>query len=93
MKYNISQIPVTKGNEFVGGLNDSFLFTKLMANPELKNEKVSALMQSAFPFVSADATIDEISKKITKECNAVLVKDLAGDTHIITKHDIIEALA
>ncbi|MES2838601.1 MAG: pyridoxal-phosphate dependent enzyme [Bacteroidota bacterium] len=92
-KYNISQIPVTKGNDFVGGLNDSFLFTKLMANPELKNEKVSSLMQAAFPFVSADATIDEISKNITKECNAVLVNDLAGEVHIITKQDIIEALA
>lgn len=92
-KYNISQIPVTKGNEFVGGLNDSFLFTKLMANPDLKNEKVSSLMQCAFPFVNADATIEEISKQITKECNAVLVNDLAGETHIITKQDIIEALA
>lgn len=88
-KYGISQIPVKKGNEFVGSLNDNYLFTKLCADSSIKNKTVAELMQSPFPMVDAQTPIDEISKLITKENNAVLMTDIAGDTHIITKHDLI----
>ena len=91
-KFNISQIPVTKNGAFIGSINDSQLFSKLIGKPELRNEKIEVLMQPAFPFVDANATIEEVSKKITRENTAVLVKDESGNPHIITKHDIIEAI-
>jgi len=50
-------------------------------------------MQPAFPMVDAQTPIDEISKLITKDNNAVLMKDLGGNAHIITKHDVIQAVA
>ena len=92
-KFGISQIPVTKGKDFVGSLNDSYLFSKLIESNEVKNNKVESLMQKAFPIVDSQATIDEISKLITKDNNAVLMRDLGGNTHIITKHDVIQAVA
>lgn len=92
-KYNISQIPVTKNNEFVGALNDSYLFAQMLSNDNLKNEKIEKVMQKPFPFVDMIAPLDEISKLITKENNAVLVKDRLGVTHIITKHDLIAAIS
>ena len=58
----------------------------------LINEPVEAIMQEPFPFVEAAAALEDVSKCITKECNAVLVKDEAGNDHIITRHDIIEAI-
>ena len=91
-KYNVSQIPVKKGVEFVGALNDSHVFSRLLEDNNLRESKVEALMQKPFPFVDIQASIEDISKLITKENNAVLVKDLAGNTHIITKHDVIEAI-
>lgn len=92
-KYGISQIPVTKNSEFIGSLNDSYLFARLMENSEAKNQTVEAMMQPAFPTVTAQTPIDEISKLITKENNAVLMHDLGGNTHIITKHDVIQAIS
>ncbi len=92
-KYGISQIPVTKGNDFVGSLNDSYLFSKLIESNDVKNKSVESLMQKSFPMVDAQTTIDEISKLITKDNNAVLMKDLGGNSHIITKHDVIQAVA
>lgn len=92
-KYNISQLPVKKGNEFVGALNDSHVFSQLIANDKLKQETVEKVMQKPFPFVNMNAPIDEVSKLITKENNAVLVKDRLGEIHIITKHDIIESIS
>ncbi|MCA0430784.1 MAG: pyridoxal-phosphate dependent enzyme [Bacteroidetes bacterium] len=92
-KYNISQIPVTKGLDYVGSLNDSFLFNKLITNNDIKNQTISSVMQPAFPVVGENATIEEVSKLITKDNNAVLMRDLGGNCHIITKHDVIQAVA
>jgi cystathionine beta-synthase len=92
-KFGISQIPVVnEQNEYIGSLNDSHLFSKLIEHPELKQEKVIQVIQPPFPFVHPDTTLDEISKLITKDVNAVLVKSLAGEVHIITKQDVIDAL-
>jgi cystathionine beta-synthase len=50
-------------------------------------------MAPCFPFVSPEASMEEVSKLITKENAAVLLKDLMGDVHIITRQDLIEAIA
>jgi cystathionine beta-synthase len=92
-KYDISQIPVKSGNEFVGALNDSHVFAKLISNESLKQETVDKVMEKAFPFVDMNASIEDVSKLITKENNAVLMKDRLGEVHIITKHDIIESIS
>ena len=92
-KFNISQIPVKKGSEFVGALNDSHVFAQLISNDNLKQETVDKVMQKAFPFVNMNASIEDVSKMITKESNAVLMKDRLGEVHIITKHDIIESIS
>lgn len=92
-KYGISQMPVKNGDKFVGSLNDSYLFNKLFADPALKTKLVSELMQAPFPMVNEQAPMEEISKMINKENNAVLMTDLGGDTHIITKHDLIQGIS
>lgn len=91
-KYDISQIPVKSGEEFVGSLSDNHLYAKMIANPELKGEKIMAIMQAPFPFVSAQASLEEVTRLINRENSAVLVKDMLGDVHIITKFDIIESI-
>jgi cystathionine beta-synthase len=92
-KYNISQLPVKKGNDFVGSLNDNFLFSKLIENGDIKHKTIESVMQTPFPFVTEQTPIEEVSKLITRDNNAVLVKDLGGNVHIITKHDVIQAVA
>lgn len=91
-KYDISQIPVIKGEEFVGSLNDNYLYAKLIADADLKNSKIADIMQPAFPFVDSQARLDEVSKKINKDNSAVLMKDWGGNLHIITKYDVIQAI-
>ena len=92
-KYDISQIPVVNDKgEFTGSLNDNHLFAKLIQQNELKHEPVKNIMQATFPMVSAGSSIEEVSARITRENNAVLVTDLGGNVHIITKYDIIDAI-
>lgn len=92
-KFNISQIPVKSGNNFVGSVNDSSLFSRLVENSGIKKMPIKNFMQPAFPVVGEKASIEEVSKLITRDNNAVLVRDMGGNVHIITKHDIIEAVA
>src|ERR1700722_634079 len=91
-KYNISQVPVTDStHKIIGSLNDTEVFSKLIDNPNLGTGKVSEIIQPPFPFVDPKASIKEVSRLITSENRAVLVKDIMGEPHIITRQDIIEA--
>ena len=92
-KFSISQVPVVnEAGEFTGSLNDTRLFNSLLEGHDIKSNTVASLMSASFPFVSPDASMEEVSKLITKENAAVLVKDLMGDVHIITRQDLIEAI-
>lgn len=91
-KYDISQVPVTNKGEFKGSLSDHYLFKKIMDEPELKNKTVEDVMQPAFPFVDMYSSMEEITKLINRENNAVLVKDHLSNVHIITKQDIIAGI-
>ena len=50
-------------------------------------------MSAPFEMININEKVSDISKKIKKNQGAVLVVDLAGITHIITKYDMIEAIA
>ncbi len=92
-KNNVSQLPVFNGDKPVGSVNDGQLFSLLMENPAAKNEKIGTVMQPSFPVVDASANVEQITAKFTKNNSAVLFKDHNGKFKIITKHDLISAIA
>jgi len=93
-KYKISQIPVTNNDgAYVGSISDNHLFACLLDKNFVKDQAVSSIMQAPFPIVSGNASIEEVSKLINKDNPAVIMSDMGGNTHIITKYDIIEAIA
>lgn len=92
-KYKISQIPVMRDGKFVGSLDDNKVYQLLLDNPELKDTSINEIMGDAFPVVKEEATLEEISRLINKENTAVLVHQKNGQYHIVTRHDLIEAMA
>lgn len=91
-QYNISQIPVVDNNKFVGSLNDSHLFGKLLENAELKEMPVRNVMQEAFPVVTEKTTFEQVSKLFQQGVKAVVVNYDGDKHHIITKQDMIKAI-
>jgi cystathionine beta-synthase len=93
-KYDIEHIPVVdpKG-EITGSISENGLFQKVFSNPEIKTEKIEHVMERAFPVVSFDTPIEKLRTLINKENGAVLAKDESGNYHIVTKYDVIQALA
>jgi cystathionine beta-synthase len=91
---NFSQIPVTAGDRIVGSIYENLVFNFILQHPESKNEKVEGIMKEALPFVDITTPLDDLAKMITDDRTAVLVKDFkANSNFIITKYDIVEAMA
>jgi cystathionine beta-synthase len=91
-KYDIEHIPVMNGNGIAGSISEGGLFQKIFANPDIKNSKIEEVIEPSFPVVSFDAPLEKLSKLINKENGAVLAMDDAGNYHIVTKYDVIQAL-
>lgn len=91
--YNISQIPVTKDGEFAGFVDDSRLYQAIIEDASIMDKPLSQVMQPALPIVHANASVEEISQKINRQVPAVLI-DMGNDTyHIVTRYDLINAIA
>jgi len=92
-KYGISQMPVVgESGDYTGALNDHELFKRIFNEPHLKEKNIQTVMDSPFPLVQPDSSIEEVSQLINKENPAVLVRDLSGTIHILTKYDLIAAI-
>jgi|GEM_PF-4548 len=94
MKDNdISQMPVTHGDNIVGSITESRVLNYILENPLANTEKtIESIMGPAFPEVSDDIALKDLNRYITKEMPAVLAKDMSGDSHVITQYDIIQAI-
>lgn len=92
-RYNISQVPVKNAKgEFTGSLVDGNLFAQLVKNRHLMHEPVKTIMQESFPVVKSTDTIDFVSSQFSNQTQAVLMMDMGGNWHIITKVDVINAI-
>jgi len=92
-KYDIEHIPVMENGKPVGSVSEGGLFEKLFHSPDLKSQTVSAVMEKAYPEVMFDTPVERLLKLINKDNGAVLSKDEADVYHIVTKYDVIQALA
>jgi cystathionine beta-synthase len=93
-KYDIEHIPVVSpAGEMVGSISEGGLFQHVFTNPDIKTEKIERIMEKNFPIVAFDTTLERLRTLINKENGAVLAKDESGNHHIVTKYDIIQALA
>lgn len=92
-EYDIEHIPVLRDGEVAGSISENGLFQKVFHNPEIKNEKVAAVLEHSFPLVAFDTPVEKLGTLINKENGAVLAKDESGNYHIVTKYDVLQALA
>jgi len=91
-KHKISQIPVIDINGFVGSVDETDLFQSYVADKNVAEKPIREVMGAAYPIVKLGTPVDEVSKLINKDNQAVLVDLGNGKHHIITKHDIINSI-
>lgn len=92
-RYDIENIPVKQGDDFVGSISESGLFQKIFSNPEIRNEVINKVMEKPYPIVPLETPIEKTSNLISRENGALLAGDELGNFHIITKFDLIHSFA
>ena len=92
-EHDFSQISIRRDKRLVGSLNEQHLFAELVCESGVKTRPVESIMQPAFPFVDISTPVELLSRMITPENPAVLVRDFKSDkTFIITRSDVIRVL-
>ncbi|RPD51442.1 pyridoxal-phosphate dependent enzyme [Paracnuella aquatica] len=92
-EYDIEHIPVVKDGELVGAVSESGLFQRVFGDPELRTAKIETVMDKCFPVVAMETPVEKLSTLINKENGAVLSQDETGNLQIVTKYDVLQALA
>jgi cystathionine beta-synthase len=90
--FKISQIPVKDAHGFVGSIDESVLLHNFMADKNIADKPIKDIMGKPYPIIKKGTKLEDISKLITKENDAVLVDLENGNHHIITKYDVISAI-
>jgi cystathionine beta-synthase len=88
----ITQIPVLEEGRSVGSVRENRILAKVLANRELLDSPVGAIMEQGFPIVDVDASSTEVTRKL-QESQAVLVEEYGRITGIITRHDVLDTPA
>ena len=88
-EHDISQLPVLEDGRSVGSVRENRVLGKVLANRELLESPVSAVMEEGFPVVDVDAPSAEVTRKL-QESPAVLVEEYGRLTGIITRHDVLD---
>ena len=91
-KHSISQIPIKSLGHIVGFVDDNQLFQALLEDASFVTKPLKSVMHDALPVVPANTKIEEISKLISRATPAVLVDLGDKNYHIITRHDLIQAM-
>lgn len=89
--FDISQLPVMEKNEWVGSVGEQQVISALSEN-RTQNSSVRDIMAPSLPVVSEDMTVSQLSKLISRQTPAVIVKKTAGDFQIISQYDLIQSL-
>jgi len=89
---HIENIPVVHSGVPVGAVSESGLFNIMLSNgTDIRNKKIKDVIESPYPVVAFDTSVERISSLISKENGAVLAKDDSGNFHIVTKYDVLQS--
>ncbi|MDX1652859.1 MAG: pyridoxal-phosphate dependent enzyme [Brumimicrobium sp.] len=91
-QFNISQIPVTKDGKFVGMVDERTLINQILDNPEFKDEVIGKIMAPPLPEVDGDTPISQLTKILSKNTPAALVKLAENNYHIVSRYDLIASI-
>ena len=95
-EHRVSQLPVVSANDpatVVGAIGERGLLRHAAEDPALLDAEVVALMEPPFPAVSSDDPVREAVELLSGEQQALLVTADGRAAGIVTRTDLLEALA
>jgi len=91
--YEISQIPVMRGHEQIGSINDVAVMQAVFDQADILHKPVSEVMGRPFPVLDQSEEIERAYKLLTLANPAVVVADEGEPIGVLTRQDIISFLS
>ncbi|HET9029003.1 MAG TPA: cystathionine beta-synthase [Candidatus Aquilonibacter sp.] len=92
-KYEISQIPVVKGHEMVGSINDVGVMQAVFDRSDILHKPITDVMGRPFPVLEQFSPVEAAYKLLTLANPAVVVTDDGEPVGVLTRQDIISFLS
>jgi cystathionine beta-synthase len=95
-EHRVSQLPVVSANDptaVVGAIGERGLLRHAAEDPALLDAEVVGVMEPPFPAVSTGDPVREAVELLTGDLQALLVTEDGRATGIVTRTDLLEALA
>jgi cystathionine beta-synthase len=92
-QYEISQIPVMRGHEQIGSINDVAVMQAVFDRADIIHKPVSEVMGRPFPVLDQSEEIERAYKLLTLANPAVVVTDEDEPIGVLTRQDIISYLS
>ncbi len=95
-EHRVSQLPVVSGSDgtsIVGSVDERGLLRRAIDDPELLEHDVLGVMDAPFPAVSVADDIRDAVALLSGERQALLVTDDSRPVGVVTRTDLLEALA
>jgi len=91
--HDFSQLPVFEDGRPAGAIYEDAILNLALEGKDLKKLVVREAMSEGFPVVHTSASVDQIMNCITRDCPAVFVDLGNHDYEILTKYDLLHAIA
>ena len=91
--HGVSQLPVLREGECVGSISEEKLMARVIESPDLLDRSVEALMESPYPVVDGHLDLDEATRLLSRSNAACLVRGNGRLSGIVTRYDVVRALA
>ena len=92
-QHEVSQLPVFRGREVVGTLEEGDVLRLALADPTSLERPVDAIMGPPLPVVSAEEPADVVTRLLAARHSAVLVVRDGEVTGILTRFDMLQFIA
>lgn len=92
-RYEISQLPVMRGKEIIGSINDVAVMQAVFDHADLMQKPVGEVMGRAFPTLELDVEVDRAYKLLTLANPAIVVTDAGVPVGVVTRQDVISFLS
>jgi cystathionine beta-synthase len=92
-RYEISQLPVMRGREVVGSVNDVAVMQAVFDHADIVHQPVGDVMGRAFPSLDHAAEVTVAYKLLTMGNSAIVVTDGEKPVGVVTRQDIIAFLS
>jgi cystathionine beta-synthase len=91
-EYNVSQLPVTRGEEIVGAVEEGTIMSTVLEDAHVLESPVREMMREPLTRVSASDSVDHVITLLADR-NAVIVDEGGTPRGILTRYDLIEYVA